>query len=247
MNLVLILALKITNYYDTTIKHFQDGTIQYRANLIILPDKDFSLSPGIDNKKDSDPVRSAQVSYSRTVANLYDIVHANVWEWFFTLTLNPDKVDRMDYYASFDAIRHYADSLRKFGCLYVIVPEHHKNGAWHFHGLINNVPDHLITVNDNGYFDFRTYDAGYCSLSRVIDSAKAANYILKYMLKGYQYLDIPKGKKRYFASRKLQRPVVIKDVLTSQEVDELIAKSFWHKRIDNDFYDGYIIDIKEST
>lgn len=214
----------------------------------MLPYKDYVLSPGFDKVKDPDPVRSAKNSFNRTVAHLYDLLHSNEWQYFITLTLDPKIVrDRYDYQCSIDCIQHFTDLLYRSGSCYVIVPERHEDGAWHFHGVLNNVADSQLDVNYDQYFTLRQYHYGYSSVSSIVDTAKAANYILKYMVKGYNYLDIPKGKKRYFASRSLDMPDIENDVLTSQDVDELISKSFWHKRIDSDFYDGYIIDIKEST
>lgn len=236
----------MTNLYDVTIKRFGDGTIQYRANLIFVPYNNFVLSPSFEKEKKSDPVRSAKNSYNRSVANLYDIVHSNEWEYFFTLTLDPKKVeDRYNYEIVTKYISRFTDLLYKQGCLYIIVPEKHKDGAWHFHGLLTNCNDLKLVVNDNGYFEFRSYHYGYCSLDRVKDTARASNYILKYMVKGYNYLDIPKGKKRYWASRGLNRPDIEYDVMTEDQISDLLSDSFYFKVIDSDFYNGYIIDCRE--
>lgn len=235
----------MSDYYDVTIKRFPDGTVQYRASAIFIPSNNYVLSPGHEKEKKSDPVRSAQVSYQRSVSRLYDILHANNWDYFFTLTLDPEKVDRYDYLACADLIHHFTDIIYRRGGLYVIVPERHIDGAWHYHGLINSLDDKFLVVNDFGYFEFRDYSYGYCSLSHVVDSQKASNYIMKYMIKGYNYLDIPKGKKRYWASRGLNVPEVEYDVMTEDQISDLLSDSFYCKRIDNDFYSGYIIDVRE--
>lgn len=235
----------LTEYYDTKIKRFQDGTVQYSASRIFVPYNNFVLSPGIDKPKESDPVKVARDSYRRTINSLYDILHANVWDYFITLTFNSDYVDRYDYGCCTVCIIKFLDLLRHNGCLYVVVPERHKDGAWHFHGLINNADNLKLIVNSNGYLEIPSYHYGFNSISRVEDSAKASNYILKYMIKGYNFLDIPKGKKRYFASRGLDRPDIEYDVFTQDEIDDLISRSHYYKKIDNDFYDGYIIDVKE--
>lgn len=237
-----------SNFYDVTIKRFPDGTIQYRANLIYVPYNNYVLSPGRDirTKKEYDPVRAAKVSYQRSVSTLYDILHSNNWSFFFTLTLDPNKVgDRYDYCNCAIYIQRFTDLLYRSGCLYVIVPERHKDGAWHYHGLLTNCDNLDLNLNDNGYFELSKYKYGYSSIDRIQDSARASNYILKYMIKGYNYLDIPKGKKRYWASRGLDRPDVEYDVLTEDQLQDLIKDSHYYKEIDNDFYKGYIIDCKE--
>lgn len=245
MSLIFLFLLSVNNYYDVTIKRYPDGTIQYRANLLYLHSSSFIDSPGAFKEKKSDPIRSAKNSYKRSTDKLYDILHSNIWDYFFTLTLDSKKVNRYDYIKAVDCISHFTNLICKYGGLYVIVPERHKDGAWHFHGLINNLPDHCLVVNDMGYFEFRSYHYGYCSLSRVIDSSKASNYIMKYITKGWNYLDIPKGKKRYWASRGLQLPDIEYDVFTEDQINEAIKDSFYYKEIDNDFYKGYIIDVRE--
>lgn len=41
--------------------------------------------------------RSKAVSRTRTVNRLYYLTRSNIWDWFVTLTFNPDRVDSMDY------------------------------------------------------------------------------------------------------------------------------------------------------
>lgn len=232
------------DFYDVKIKRFEDGTVQYRASLLFIPSGSYSLSPGKEYKA-PDPIRSRKVSLQRSVSKLYDLVHANVWEYFFTLTLDPKKVDRYDYNACADSIHHFTDLLYRDDCLYIIVPERHDDGAWHYHGLLTNCNNLHLHVNEFGYLEFSKYNYGYCSCSHVGDSARAANYIMKYLIKGYDYLDIPKGKKRYWASRGLNLPVEDHEYMSEDEILELLNNSYYNKIIDNDFYKGYIIDCKE--
>lgn len=234
-----------SNYYDTTIKRYPDGTVQYRASVIFVHSKSYLDSPAAAKESESDPVHIAKVSYHRTVDNLYDILHSNIWQYFFTLTLSPEKVDRYDYTSCCIAIKRFTHVIGQYNVGYVIVPERHKDGAWHFHGLMFGMPDRFLIINDNQYLEFKQYTDGFCSLSSIVDSAKASNYILKYIIKGYNYLDIPKGKKRYWASRNLARPDIEYDVLTQDQIDELLADSLYNKDIDSDFFKGYIINTRE--
>ena len=111
--------------------------------------------------------------------------------------------------------------------------------------MLSNCDLLQLFVNDKHYLEFRQYSYGFCSLSHVSDSGKAANYILKYMIKGYNYLDIPKGKKRYWASRNLNKPIIDHDVFTEDYITSLIDQAHYVKKIDNDFMNGYIIDMRE--
>ena len=40
---------------------------------------------------------SKKVSLNRTKQTIYSLAYNNKWDWFVTLTLDPDKIDRFDY------------------------------------------------------------------------------------------------------------------------------------------------------
>ena len=59
--------------------------------------------------------------------------------YFVTLTIAPDKLDRYDINAIMSKANRWLDNrVRRNGLKYVLVPELHKDGAVHFHGLIND-------------------------------------------------------------------------------------------------------------
>ena len=78
-------------------------------------------------------------SIRRAKSNLRLLCRANEFAWFITLTLSQEKVNRYD---DQDNLRRLTNWLRntaaRFGLVYVLVPERHKDGALHFHGLIND-------------------------------------------------------------------------------------------------------------
>lgn len=70
---------------------------------------------------------------------LYDLAICNDFDMFFTLTLSPDKIDRYDYKTAVRMFGQWMDNrVRRKGLRYVAVPERHKDGAIHFHGLCNS-------------------------------------------------------------------------------------------------------------
>ena len=235
--------------YDVTIKRFKDGSVQYRANLLThLYNSATFESP--KQLKEYDPIRSAKESYRQTLNKLYDLVHNNEWEWFFTLTLNEKKIgDRYDFVNCASFVHRFTDlvyhKFKQCSVKYIIVPERHKDGAWHFHGLLSGIDKQFLDINNYGYYYIPDYHFGFSSMSPVVDSKRVANYILKYMVKGFNYLDIPKGKRKYFASRNLEYPEIEYDILDSDRIEELKNNSYYVKQIDNEFYHGYIIDCKE--
>lgn len=151
---------------------------------------------------------------SRAVNTVYDIARSNEFQWFITLTIDGKKVDRYDYDSCADAIKKFTDRLRKLGCKWLIVPEQHKDGAYHFHGLVqgdlpltpsgktcyNEAEDQVIPI-----YNLANYEFGFTTVTQVQKPNQTATYIAKYLTKR---ITVPKGKKCYWASKSLARPTV---------------------------------------
>lgn len=68
---------------------------------------------------------------------IFDISACNDWQYFVTLTLDASKVDRYDAKQIVRPVTKWFDNMvQRKGLKYLIVPERHKDGAIHFHGLI---------------------------------------------------------------------------------------------------------------
>ena len=76
----------------------------------------------------------------RAQVRVRDLALSNKWDYFVTLTLDRDRIDRYDMAAITKALRVWCDNrVRRDGLRYVLVPERHKDGAIHFHGLFAGV------------------------------------------------------------------------------------------------------------
>lgn len=76
-------------------------------------------------------------SRNRARAKLRRLALANGFTHFVTLTLDPAKIDRMDGKAITKALNTWLDNMvRRHGLRYILVPERHKDGAFHFHGFM---------------------------------------------------------------------------------------------------------------
>lgn len=85
---------------------------------------------------------SLQRSVRRAKKVVQDLARSNEWTYFVTLTLDPEKVNRYDPVEILKHLRHWlGNNVRRRGLRYVLVPEHHKDGAIHFHGLFNDALD----------------------------------------------------------------------------------------------------------
>lgn len=157
---------------------------------------------------------SLRISYSRTIKKIYDITRSNRWDWFFTLTFNGDKVDRYDYAAVSKKMIVWLANMRRIcpNMVYIVVPEQHKDGAWHFHGLFKNVDDLDISFSgrlDNKLrkiYNVSSYKWGFSTATEISDSSKASSYLCKYITKDLCLMT--KGKRRYWASKNVNLPVV---------------------------------------
>lgn len=157
----------------------------------------------ISASKKTDKEEVDRISLSRTRRNIRELALCNDFEYFCTMTVNSSKCDRY----SLDEVQ---DNLRK--CLrnirnnsesfkYLIITEKHKDGAFHFHGLMSGVSD--LYINKYGYMSNSKLDIlGFNSFSKIKSIEKVANYILKYISK-----DCVKNSKNqvYISSRGLKK------------------------------------------
>lgn len=130
-------------------------------------------------------------------------VLAHSWDWFGTLTLDarklPSELSRRS-----DAVVPYVYGLFQRYKLstgdafrYAIVPEQHKDGAWHFHVLLAGVDASHITPARRGGSDVyirgqRVFwlapfqlGVGFTSLTAVRSSLAVGRYMAKYMAKSF--------------------------------------------------------------
>lgn len=68
-----------------------------------------------------------------------DLALANDFQYFVTLTLDGEKVNRYDEREVTRKLNNWLDNnVRRRGLAYVLVAERHKDGAIHFHGFFND-------------------------------------------------------------------------------------------------------------
>lgn len=184
-------------------------------SFIDSPIYDFKKMEWVRQISDSNKSESLRVSRSRTISKVYDIARSNMWEYFFTLTFNPEKVDSYDYSEVVKKLSKWLNNLRAIcpGMKYIVVPEKHKSGRWHFHGLFADVDG--LQFLDSGYvsesgqviYNVGNYKLGFSTAVRLDGSPKVVSYLCKYITK--EVCESTKGKKRYWASRNVKLPEVI--------------------------------------
>lgn len=173
---------------------------------------------------------SLRISMSRTKKMIYYLARSNVWEWFVTLTLAPDKVDRYDYRELVKKVRKWFDNLRQRRApemYYLIVPEQHKDGAWHFHGLLGGCRG--LTFTDSGKRDasghviyhMDNWKYGFSTATEVSDTERVSSYICKYITK--EMCASVSGRQRYWVSHNVNRAKMYEAVVPWYQMEQFRA------------------------
>lgn len=165
-----------------------------------------------DGDPTAQPERFAQ-SVSRARAAIFELAACNHFEWFCSFTLDDAKRDRHDLVAFRKDFAQFIrdqnkrrDPQRKIR--YLLIPEQHKDGAWHMHGLFMGLGLHDLVRNEYGYLDWPAYRLrfGFFSCSRIRSRLACSKYITKYVTKDFGTCkDMGAGAHLFFASQGLQR------------------------------------------
>lgn len=106
-------------------------------------ERDSIASDGAFLDRDANAAACRAVNVRRAVRRarkaVKDIARSNPWKYFVTLTLDPEKINRYDPVEVWKHLRHWlGNNVRRKGLTYLLVLEHHKDGALHAHGLFND-------------------------------------------------------------------------------------------------------------
>ena len=167
-------------------------------------------------------------SMRRARANLRRLALANDFEYFVTLTLSPERIDRYDGGAIVKSLSQCCDNMVRRHCLrYVLVPEQHKDGAFHFHGFFAG--DGLQAVDSGIQWDGRAvynlpqWRLGFSTAQRLYgDYHAAVGYCCKYI--GKQQGQRPLGR-WYYSGGVLHQPEKIYADLEYRDVDNSVEFS----------------------
>lgn len=240
----------INDEYNIKIVHYKDfDEVQFFRNSVICRDDLLIDEDGVISKKEKkekikyfNPFTCNMeevidlngqefykyVAFKRSKNTIYKLACNNKpWEYFVTFTFNSDKVDRYDFSVVSKKLSKWLNHIKSRSCPdfgYIIVPEKHKDGAWHFHGLFKNC-DNLNFI-DSGIkdnqgrtiYNISNYKFGFTTATKLSDIDKAVSYILKYISKDL-FGDNLKGKKRYWRSKNLQMPVVETAIFEGNKID----------------------------
>lgn len=176
---------------------------------------------------------SLRVAICRARSKVRELAYCNEWQYFFTGTLDPSKCDRYDLPTFIKNLGYWVGNYNKKYSVklkYLLVPEQHKDGAYHMHGLLNGVKPESLTKNKYGYLDMPYYQQrfGYISLDPIRSHEKTCNYITKYITKEQGCTNVGFGKHRYYASRGLQKSEQGAGFWCESEEFEKLGTVYWN-------------------
>ena len=206
--------------YNTKIKTYKNGEEKVTHHS-------YSTLKGLpNNKKKSGGLSEEEKEYQRyknlykSKQNIIDLAYENSldipWEYFVTLTFDDNKVNAKNYDYVVEKLTNWLDTIRRknLSMKYILVPELHKSGRVHFHGIFKNCPNwklveartlqgRLIKKNGVQIYNLENYKLGFTTISKVQNMEAVSVYISKYMTKELIDQDF---KKRYWCSQGLSRP-----------------------------------------
>lgn len=220
----IVYNTKVKEYFNSIeISHYSQNIVRLSSaekerrkqnRLDNLQFNDF-VKPYEPDKEVKKTQHSKDTSINRTINKIYEIARSEDWEYFITFTFNPNKVDRQNYDDVTTKLKncmYYLKSNFAPDLKYLLVPELHKDKkSFHFHGVLSNVGDldfinSGIKINDTDYiYNLEQYYLGFSNCTKVKDTKKISHYICKYITK--DLCSVTQGKKRYWASRNLNKPI----------------------------------------
>lgn len=167
----------------------------------------------------ADPERSKESSRNRAKAAVRDIAFCNHFDYFLTWTLDPKLIDRYDPEIVGKKVRSFLmNASNRKGFLYIVVPELHKDGAIHLHGLCKlgsvriergvnpYTGKELSTEHNQPIYNMVDWKLGHSTCIPIDENyQRTCNYLVKYIDKGTDKI----FGKWYYSSRSLvKRPPV---------------------------------------
>lgn len=182
-------------------------------------------------------------SIKRSKARIFELAMCNEFKYFCTFTQDENKRDRFDLK---DFRKDFAMLVRNLNrsrpvedkIKYLLIPEQHKNGAWHMHGLLQGLtaddlreftlkeklPTKIRKAIKNGekIYDWTRYRKafGYFTCTEIENHTAVSKYITKYISKDLQKTVRESNEHLFFASQGLKsRDVIMKNCYDKCPVD----------------------------
>jgi hypothetical protein len=186
----------------------------------------------IDEESRLRKMESRKKGMRRAQSILRRLINSNAWRWykpnndifspvFITLTFAKNVQDTKTANFLFSKfikrLTYHIGEEKKSFLKYVVVTEFQKRGAIHYHAIFFN-----LKFIDSNIFA-KIWKQGFVKLNLIDHVTNVGAYVCKYMCKEFED-DRLDGKKRYFSSRGLKKPVVIREQTEARRIFSLIPK-----------------------
>ena len=212
---------------DYNIYHFSSGIfkiVHFKSTAPVFLSGEKKQRKGNEFKLDP--------AISRARRTVLELGLCNDWKYFATFTIADDKHDRKDLQTFHSRFLTWLRYMRKkypdVSIRFVLVPEQHKDGSWHMHGLFSDISSLLISFKDladrgesvpwklvkNGYYNWEAYQNkfGFCSFGVIRNKVAVGFYIVKYISKSLKESAVPVGLDLYYPSRGLNHAQLHGDI-----------------------------------
>jgi hypothetical protein len=176
-------------------------------------------------------------SLSRSRARIFELALCNEFQYFCTFTQDQTKRERFnlsefrkDFAQMVRNLNKTRDNNSKIK--YLLIPEQHKDGAWHMHGLLmglnstdlrefslkEKLPQNIRKTLKSGkkVYNWEKYSKnfGFFTCTEIENKTACGKYITKYVTKDLQSTARENGEHLFFASQGLKgREVIAKNCL----------------------------------
>lgn len=188
----------------------------------------------VDEESRLRKIESRRKGMQRARSTLRRLISANAWKWkkndgtlylpvfvTFTFAKNVEDIKTANRLFSrfIKRLNYYVGHEKKSFLKYVIVTEFQKRGAIHFHTIFFNLEFIWKSKIEE------LWGQGFAKIKSIESVSNVGAYICKYMSKEFEDERLD-SKKRYFTSRKLNKPVVIKNQEDARSIISQIPKEF---------------------
>ena len=201
-------------YAKTIIKDYKNGDKQYRVYKTPLlletgerrRNVSRSVTPKTNEELEKERKHTEYQNLRRAKVNIIDYCLANEFDMFWTLTFNTERdVDERCLDRFGDWIKRMKKKHSQLS--YVFVPEKHKDGCIHFHGVTYGFNGDLVEYKKhkgNTIYTCQNWKFGFSQVEPIRDIKKISSYLVKNLSQE----TVGKGRKKYWCSRGLKRPTI---------------------------------------
>lgn len=216
-------------YIKSLGKHKKPSQARTACETVTGDPKETPQIPETLNRKSTEKEERERFSQSlsRTKARIFELAACNEFNFFCTFTQDEKKRDRFDLS---DFRKDFAQLVRNLNrsraegekIKYLLIPEQHKDGAWHMHGLLmgltpsdlrpftldEKLPDRLRRQLEKGVkiYDWTRYRRtfGYFTCTEIENAVAVSKYVTKYITKDLKKTALDSGEHMFFASQGLK-------------------------------------------